>query len=47
MSYWARTVIVPLLVLGALKPLSRDTSVRLDELYLPAGSPLWHHPRRR
>ncbi len=40
MSYWARTVIVPLLVLGALKPVSRDTSVRLDELYLPRGSRL-------
>ncbi len=44
MSYWARTVIVPLLVLGALKPVARDTSVRVDELYLPAGSPL---PARR
>ena len=40
MSYWARTVIAPLLVLGVLKPTARDTSVRLDELYLPAGSPL-------
>ncbi len=37
MSYWARTVIVPLLVLAVLKPVSRDTSVRLDELYLPRG----------
>ena len=40
MSYWARTVIVPLLVLGALKPTARDTSVRLDELYLPRDAPL-------
>ena len=40
MSYWARTVIAPLLVLGALKPVARDTSVRLDELYLPRGSRL-------
>ena len=40
MSYWARTVIVPLLVLGALKPIARDTSVRLDELYLPRGAKL-------
>ncbi len=44
MSYWARTVIAPLLVLGALQPVSRDTSVRLDELYLPAGA---RPPRRR
>ena len=44
MSYWARTVIVPLLVLGALKPLAKDASVRVDELYLPAGT---RPPRRR
>ena len=34
MSYWARTVIVPLLVLGALKPVARNPlGVRVDELY--------------
>jgi squalene-hopene/tetraprenyl-beta-curcumene cyclase len=34
-SYWARTVIVPLLVLGALKPLARNPKgVTIDELFL-------------
>ena len=34
MSYWARTVIVPLLVLAAKKPLAHNASgVRVDELY--------------
>ena len=34
MSYWARTVIVPLLVLGALKPVARNPrGVAVDELY--------------
>ncbi|WP_010215761.1 terpene cyclase/mutase family protein [Sphingomonas sp. PAMC 26621] len=34
MSYWARTVIVPLLVLAAKKPVARNASgVRVDELY--------------
>jgi squalene-hopene/tetraprenyl-beta-curcumene cyclase len=34
MSYWARTVIVPLLVLGALKPVARNAlGVQVDELY--------------
>ena len=34
MSYWARTVIVPLLVLAAKKPVARNESgVRVDELY--------------
>jgi squalene-hopene/tetraprenyl-beta-curcumene cyclase len=37
-SYWSRTVIVPLLVLGALKPRARNPKgVRIDELFL--GSP--------
>ncbi len=36
MAYWARTVIVPLLVLGALKPVAKNPrGVRVDELYLP------------
>ncbi len=35
MSYWARTVIVPLLVLAALKPVARnDSGVKVDELYI-------------
>ena len=36
MSYWARTVIVPLLVLQVLKPVAKNPrGVRVDELYLP------------
>ncbi len=36
MSYWARTVIVPLLVLQVNKPVARNLrGVRVDELYLP------------
>ena len=39
MAYWARTVIVPLLVLGALKPVARNPrGVRVDELYLPKAT---------
>jgi len=35
MSYWARTVIVPLLVLGALKPQARNfRGIGVDELFL-------------
>jgi len=38
MSYWARTVIVPLLVLGALKPVARNPlGIKVDELY--SGKP--------
>ena len=34
-SYWSRTVIVPLLILYALKPRARNPrGVRLDELFL-------------
>jgi squalene-hopene/tetraprenyl-beta-curcumene cyclase len=40
MSYWARTVIVPLLVLQALKPRARNLrNVHVPELFLPHGSP--------
>src|SRR5262249_21544412 len=36
-SYWSRTVIVPLLVLQALKPKARNPKgVRIDELFLEA-----------
>jgi squalene-hopene/tetraprenyl-beta-curcumene cyclase len=39
MSYWARTVIVPLLVLCALRPRARNTrGVRVDELF--TGGPI-------
>jgi squalene-hopene/tetraprenyl-beta-curcumene cyclase len=38
MSYWARTVIVPLLVLAAKKPLARNArGVHVGELFLPHG----------
>jgi squalene-hopene/tetraprenyl-beta-curcumene cyclase len=39
-SYWARTVIVPLLVLGALKPRAKNPlGIGVDELFLePPGS---------
>ena len=36
MSYWARTVIVPLLVLAALRPVAKNPrGVKVDELYAP------------
>jgi len=36
MSYWARTVIVPLLVLAALRPVARNPrGVRVSELFVP------------
>jgi squalene-hopene/tetraprenyl-beta-curcumene cyclase len=39
MSYWARTVIVPLLVLGAMRPLARNPrGVTVQELFLPEGA---------
>lgn len=41
MSYWARTVIVPLLVLAALKPVARnETGVKVEELYVGKAAPL-------
>ncbi|GGA53619.1 terpene cyclase/mutase family protein [Sphingomonas psychrolutea] len=41
MSYWARTVIVPLLVLAAKKPVARNASgVKVDELYTAKRAPL-------
>jgi squalene-hopene/tetraprenyl-beta-curcumene cyclase len=34
MSYWARTVVVPLLVLCAKKPVARNArGIKVDELY--------------
>ncbi|HKU94263.1 MAG TPA: squalene--hopene cyclase, partial [Vineibacter sp.] len=39
MSYWARTVIVPLLVLQALKPLARNPrNIHVPELFVPRGA---------
>ena len=39
MSYWARTVIVPLLVLCALKPLARNPrGIHVPELFVPGGA---------
>src|ERR1700754_427285 len=36
MSYWARTVIVPLLVLAAKRPVAKNPrGVKVDELYAP------------
>jgi squalene-hopene/tetraprenyl-beta-curcumene cyclase len=47
MSYWARTVIVPLLVLAALRPLARNSrGVHVPELFVPgvpAASPRAAH----
>ena len=41
MSYWARTVIVPLLVLAAKQPIAKNPSgVRVDELYTVGKAPL-------
>ncbi|WP_375383136.1 squalene--hopene cyclase [uncultured Sphingomonas sp.] len=41
MSYWARTVVVPLLVLGALRPVARNPrGVRVDELFTGRPAPL-------
>ena len=41
MSYWARTVIVPLLVLAAKQPVAKNPSgVLVDELYTQKAAPL-------
>ena len=41
MSYWARTVIVPLLVLAAKKPVARNPlGIKVDELYTAKSAPL-------
>src|SRR5476651_657748 len=50
MSYWARTVIVPLLVLCALRPVARNSrGVHVPELFVPgvpAASPRAPHQSR-
>ena len=39
MSYWARTVIVPLLVLAALRPRARNPrAIHVAELFVPGAS---------
>ncbi|NIJ07846.1 squalene-hopene/tetraprenyl-beta-curcumene cyclase [Sphingomonas vulcanisoli] len=39
-SYWARTVMVPLLVLAALRPIAKNPrGIRVDELYVPGARP--------
>ncbi len=46
-SYWSRTVIVPLLVLLALKPRAKNAKgVRIDELFLAAAGPGAAHAAR-
>ncbi|MBY0582264.1 MAG: squalene--hopene cyclase [Sphingomonas sp.] len=41
MSYWARTVIVPLLVLAAKQPVARNPlGIKVDELYTIKAAPL-------
>ena len=45
-SYWSRTVIVPLLVLMALKPRARNPKdIRIDELFLEPPSTLGPAPK--
>ena len=45
-SYWSRTVIVPLLVLQALKPRARNPKgVRIDELFLEAPDTVGAAPK--
>jgi squalene-hopene/tetraprenyl-beta-curcumene cyclase len=45
-SYWSRTVIVPLLVLQALKPKARNPKgVRIDELFLEAPQTIGPAPK--
>ena len=40
-SYWARTVVVPLLVLAALKPIARNPKgIRVDELFSGTPAPV-------
>ncbi len=45
-SYWARTVMIPLFVLGALKPLARNKrGVSVDELFLTPPKKVGMRPR--
>src|SRR5262249_13818958 len=45
-SYWARTVLVPLMVLNALKPQARNPKrVRIDELFVVSPDQVRHGPK--
>ncbi|HWG05645.1 MAG TPA: prenyltransferase/squalene oxidase repeat-containing protein, partial [Beijerinckiaceae bacterium] len=45
-SYWARTVLVPLLVLNALKPRARNKKgIRIDELFVTPPAKVRHWPK--
>ena len=45
-SYWARTVLVPLTVLNALKPKARNPKgVQIDELYVTPPTSVRHWPK--
>ena len=45
-SYWARTVLVPLTVLNALKPKARNPKgVQIDELYVTPPTSVSHWPK--
>jgi squalene-hopene/tetraprenyl-beta-curcumene cyclase len=45
-SYWARTVLVPLMVLNALKPHARNPrGVRIDELFVVPPGQVRHWPK--
>ena len=46
-SYWARTTIVPLMVLAALKPRAKNPQRRRHRRTVPAGSADDRHDRRR
>ena len=45
-SYWARTVMVPLMVLNALKPQARNPrGIRIDELFVTPPDAVRHWPK--
>ncbi len=45
-SYWARTVMVPLMVLNALKPRARNPKgIRIDELFVTPPDAVRHWPK--
>jgi squalene-hopene/tetraprenyl-beta-curcumene cyclase len=45
-SYWARTVMVPLMVLNALKPQARNPKgIRIDELFVTPPDAVRHWPK--
>lgn len=48
MSYWARTVLVPLLVLAALRPVARNPrNIHISELFVAGAAPApWRAPHQ-